>query len=65
MTAGDEVLRWMMMTDFDTSSIQHKRVIFRAWALRKKDCCVDCAIKYLKQNLQGDNIEYCHVGLIT
>ncbi|KAI4150013.1 MAG: hypothetical protein LQ340_004316 [Diploschistes diacapsis] len=64
-TVGDSTLRWMMLADFYLHRPKARQPRFKAWFLRKDDCCVECAIKYLKDNIKGDNIEFAHVGLIA
>ena len=64
-TAGDPVLRLIMLAEFYLYRAGPKSPTFDAWFLRKDDCCVECAIKWIKENVRGDNTRYAHVALIT
>ena len=64
-TAGDPLLRLMMLADLYTYKPSAKEPRFKAWYLRGDNTCVECGIKWLKENVKGNDKEYAHVVLIT
>ena len=65
LTAGNDHLRWLLLASSSAYRPKAKMPYFNQWFLRKDDCCVDCAVKYIKEHIKGDNRRFAHAGLIT
>ena len=65
MTAGSHAMKKLVLALAVQPSAQASRKVFKGWFILRADCCLDCAVKYVRSNYHGDNIRLAHVGLIT
>ena len=66
LTAGDGMARWFLLSQSlyqDRRETQARRY-FNGWYLRHSDCCIECGVKTIRQQIQGDNVAYAHAGMI-
>ena len=67
LTAGESMARWGLLSQsqwVDRGPSTGTRKYFNRWYLRPSDCCIECAIKTIRKQIQGDSNAYAHAGLI-
>ena len=68
LTAGDSLARWFLLAQSQSTRLKPsdraKQRYFNGFYLRHSDCCVECGMKTIRDQIHGDNVAYAHALMI-